>query len=374
MDTYWLVATLICLLLVDFLYRLHKDGPRQPRTPWTIPASLLILTILTAIFCLGLTWRYYVGTQQSGISNLESWLPAVITVMAIAIVFGFIESWRGTEQSVQGTQPKPDLYDLLETSYPTENEPQSVNRTRISQLARQASILAISLVFGWSVTSYLVSAPEGLSISALFPDARVRPTVASSRSAADVLITDVVESTWTVESGIEEHTDQAKLSSKSSLDQEENHPLLTDGAMAGANSLVNTEQIGTGGPLREVSLEGLAPEPSSLLPHLTSTPDGNQQSNQPSTIQTNGYYVVIQAVLGVKARVSPSTAADVITTFAYKEQLMALARTPDRAWIQIQWIDSTTAWIFADATGPTLRDHQGFQVDIEVLPEVDIAP
>ena len=370
MDTYWLVAILICLLLVDFLYRLYKEGPRQPRTSWTIPTSLLILTILTATFCLGLTWRYYVGSQQPDIRFLDSWLPAVISVMAVAILFGIIESWHSIDPP---TESKPDLYDLLETSYPVEDEPLRVNRKQISQLAKQGSILAISLVIGWSVTSYLVATPEMPSLSALFPDARVRPASTSSRPAANVLIADAVESPVSFNENEQEHTNQTTdpaESAESTPAQNTNNRRLTNGAMVGTNSLAGLEPNGIGGPLREVSLDGLAEKPLTLFASDSAQTEADIQRSPPN----EAYYVVVQTILGVKARISPSTAADVITTLAYQEELMALARTPDSAWIQIQWLDSSTAWIFADAIGATLRTHEGDLVLIDVLPIMAITP
>lgn len=353
METNWIVVISIAVLLVGLAYRLRTPHPVRSRAAWTVPSFLLISSVLTATFCLGLAWRYYWGQLEPDSGVLNSWLPIATVILAVSIIFGIFETWF---ESTLGPKPIQNPYLLLETTASSDNRASHSRPGRPQKLARRGMVFLASLVLGWSVTAYFSGTPgdfigrESLRTQVLTVQSPAGLTRISWRDASSL------------PSEVDSHEGQRTATDKQAA------PPVAGTANADQRE---ADDVAASPFSSEPGSEELYEEEA----HLFSSEATDGEKTSEVTLQTEAEYLaVVQVLLGVKARVTPHTTAAVITVLPLNQEVVVLARTVDSSWLQIQLTDAESAWIYADATARTLYDREGARKPVDLLPTVDLTP
>lgn len=405
MDTYWLVVLLIALLSVDFIARLRSGQPTNARNPWTIPDTLIVLCSIAAVFCLGLAWRLYMGAPNTGGDTVLMWLPVVFLLLAGAIISSFLESWRSAGPA---GGPIRDPYLLLETSLEPA-EPSQIEYDRRKSLATKGFTLVASMLLGFGGAAFLLMLGPGGESNAFFATQRIHPTptptvqfallgeepqelfvpegqvaeadgVSAEHSIDRELLDNNIDSTGNHDKdiGLNEVVDTANNSAVllSLENTEDAVTTLTPGGgaqtqpilLAGNDQISEVRQdqspdlSAIGGPVVETPLEAITDTAAT----------GEQEPGEEGTlIVVPQYSVLVQAMLGVKARSNPSTEGDVLGVLTYQSKFRAIARTSDNRWIQVQLDDGSFAWITATAVDGLVYDSELSSFSLSELPQLD---
>lgn len=389
MITYWLVALLIGLLLVDFASYLRTLNPPY-HARWTIPNSLLFTSSVIAIFCIGLAWRYAVNARNFGITSgngfldvaqyglnidmLGNWLPYVLVLLALCIIAGFIETWRGPNTT---NKPITDPYLLLETSQPIP-EPARINTIKQNWLIVRGVTLAFSIVIGFAGAAFLIQFSSSNPETTFFPLERVRPT------AQPAAVSPFDESPQPSKTSQEDAPALADAQPTAEPPTEPDHLDQAAEAVAAnptAEPLAET-LLAIGGPVSDTPIEEIrsdtdyetiADSEIANSDHVAGNlgPEAKTQ-NAVATETPPAYHVVVQATLGVKGRTAPSTEGDLVDVLAWGKSYKAIGRTPNGRWLQVELNEATKVWIITEAVDGLLFDINGKIVALDELPSMTL--
>lgn len=395
MITYWLVALLIGLLLVDFASYLRTMNPPY-HARWTIPNSLLFTSSIIAIFCIGLAWRYATNARNFGFNNgdsffnaaqygpnvdaLGTWLPYVLVLLALCIIAGFIDSWRGPNTT---NKPITDPYLLLETSQPI-SEPPRFSTIKQKWLIVRGVTLAFSIVIGFAGAAFLLQFSAGNTGTAFFPLERVRPT------AQPLVVSPFEESPQPLEAAQEEvlPSKDAQPTVEPTTEPRYTKPRYIDQAAQVEAASPADEPIAEalpaiGGPVSDTPIEEIgaatnhdrSTEGENVSSDLTA---GDVDSESPkqdeaATVISPIYHVVVQATLGVKGRNAPSTEGDLVDVLAWGKRYRAIGRTLNGRWLLVEANEETKVWIITEAVDGLLFDTNGKIVALDELPSITLS-
>ncbi len=440
MITYWLVALLIGLLLVDFTSYLRTTNPSH-HLPWTIPNSLLIASTIMATFCIGLAWRYSANTRNllttspsvsssspdtlnsgswglfevtifgNNFDLLSSWLPFVLFLLALCIIAGFVDSWRGHSPE---NRPIRNPYLLLETSQPIP-EPSRVSILDRKVVFARGVTLAFSILLGFAGAAFLLQFPGSNTAFTLFPVERVRPASISVASSPFDEVEQITE--WAPQNSlpVEDSLSNEELAEETQIVE---HEAPTQPEQASKPVAEVVPAIGgpvTETPIEEISAgisndEAIGPEDVTIggdvskaleeyevstesgalnVVHKGGVKNSNVQKNNVGNSDTGNYAaesvpsspenplkasytVLVQATLGVKARTLPSTEGQVLDVLGYGKGYQAIGRTSNGGWIQVELDEETAVWIITEAVDGLLFDINGKIVALDELPSVAI--